>query len=81
MTDISTIEFLEELNKHIDIKGGYEKAAKHFDVSESFLRSVVNCTHLPGTKILNKMKLKPLKTINYRYEKLKGFRYGKRGRL
>ena len=74
MTDISTIEFLAKLNNRIKVKGGYEKAAKYFGVSESFLRSVANAAQLPGYKILDKMKLKPLKTINYRYEKVKGFR-------
>ena len=79
MTDISTKQFLAELNTRIKNLGGYEKAAKYFGVSESFLRSVDNAAQLPGKKILAKMKLKPVKTINYRYEKVKGFRVRVKG--
>lgn len=73
-TDISTLYFLDVLEKEIKFKGGFDKARKHFDVSESFLRSVVNGTNLPGPKILKKLKLEPIKEIRYRYKPLKGFR-------
>ena len=68
MTDISTRKFLSELRKEIELHGGFEEAKKHFDVTETFLRSVVNGTNLPGKKILKKMGYKHLKSIKYRYE-------------
>ena len=47
--------------------GGVAKAAKHFGVQASWLRSVLNMAELPGPRILEALELYPIKTINYRY--------------
>ena len=68
--EISTKQFLSEFSKEIDKLGGPSNAAEHFEVSESFVRGVKNATFLPGRKILEKMKLKPVKQVKYRYQRL-----------
>lgn len=70
MSDISTKQFLKEFDKTIKRLGGVERAAKYWDMSESFVRSVRSAAHLPGKRILKTMNLKPMKEIKYRYERV-----------
>jgi len=68
--DISTKQFIREFESEINRLGGVTEAAKHWKVSPSFVKAVRKGSELPGGKILEAMKLKPIKTIKYRYERI-----------
>ena len=67
--DMTTKQFLKRFDEVVSEKG-FVGAAEYFDVKQDFVRKVHKGQALPGPKILKKMKLKPVKTINYRYEVL-----------
>jgi len=67
---ISTKQFLKNFEKEVKRLGGSKSAAKHFDVTRAFIDNVICARELPGTKILKKMKLRPVRAIKYRYEKI-----------
>lgn len=67
---ISTKQFLEEFNDIVEEKG-IDGAAKYFGVTTQWIRSVRAGNELPGPIILKKMRLIPVKNINYRYERVK----------
>lgn len=67
---ISTKEFLKEFKDLVEDKGGEVEAAKYFGVSRSFVNNVSSGSCLPGGRILSKMKLRPVKEIKYRYERV-----------
>ena len=68
--NIPTRLMIARLKARVREDGGVAKAAKHFGVQPSWLRSVLAMAVLPGPKILMAMNLKPIKTIHYRYELL-----------
>ena len=69
---ISTTKFLSKYRGLVDFvaekPGDFTGAAKQFGISATMVRRVYNAQALPGPKILRYMGLKPIKTINYRYE-------------
>lgn len=69
--EISTKQFLKEFAQFVDYAGGIESAATYWDMSESFIRSVRSGSNLPGKRILDAMKLSPVKEIKYRYKRLR----------
>ena len=71
--EISTKEFLADLRKEVKAFGNnIDDASAYFNVKPSFLRNVLSCRELPGPRILNKMKLEPVKRIRYRYRPIGG---------
>ena len=67
---ISTREFLKEYRKKVDQLGGYHEAAAEWGLSVTMVRSVYKAAKLPGKQICKIMNLKPVKEINYRYERV-----------
>ena len=68
--DISKSQFQRELRAKIKELGGKRKALKVFGITRSLINAVLRGTELPGPSILKVMKLKPIKTISYRYERV-----------
>ena len=68
--EISTKVFLAELKREVKALGGPTKAAKHWGVWPQNVSSALSGASLPVKAILKGMKLKPLKEIKYRYERL-----------
>ena len=69
---ITTKQFLRELDRIVTHFEGVDNTAYYFEVTPSFLRSVISTAELPGKKILSKMLYKADKTINYRYLPIEG---------
>jgi hypothetical protein len=68
--EISTKQFIKELNRMIERMGGIPGAARYWGLSESFIRSVRSGVHLPGKTILKTMDLYPIKEIKYTYRRV-----------
>ena len=67
---ISTKQFLKELNKEVKRLGGASAAAKEWGLWPQQVSQAMTGTKLPSPTILEKLRLKPVKHINYRYERV-----------
>lgn len=67
---ITTKQFLREYRAEVDKHENYTEAAKHFGISRQFVKAVYDAKKIPGPMILAVMGFKPVKEINYRYERV-----------
>ena len=64
---ISKVTFDRMFAKEVKRLGGYKGAAEHFNVSNTFVRGILDGRELPSKRICQHFGLKPLKEIKYRY--------------
>ena len=67
---ISTVEYLAVLRCKVKDAGGDVAAAKAWGIHINNLRAAVKGNRLPGKTLLKQIKLKPVKRILYRYERI-----------
>ena len=68
---ISTKQLLAKLNSEVKRLGGPTKAAKEWGTIPQSVSNAMSAIKLPNEAILKALYLKPIKTINYRYEEAK----------
>ena len=67
---ISKLQFDARLRKLVREKGGTDNAAEFFGISPSFMRNILAARDVASSKVCEKMGLKPVRDIKYRYEDL-----------
>ena len=65
---ISKKQFDARLRRRVRELGGTDKAAEFFEISPSFMRNILALRDVPSPKFCEKMGLKPVREIKYRYE-------------
>ena len=70
MKDISTYQFLKEYREIFNSFNTHKQGGEHFGVSRQHAKAVYDANSIPGPGILKVMDLKPVKEINYRYERV-----------
>jgi len=68
---ITTKQMLARLNAEVKTAGSQAELARLWGVPYQYVSNALSCTKLPSPIMLEKMKLEPVKTINYRYKEVK----------
>ena len=68
---ITTKQMLARLKVEVREAGSQVELARRWGVPYQHVSNALSCTKLPSPTMLEKMKLEPVKTINYRYKDVK----------
>ena len=66
---LSTKQMMAELKRLVDAEGGQMALADKWGITYQSISNCLTGQKLPSPGILKKLKLKPVKRINYRYER------------
>lgn len=65
---ITTLQMLTRLQVAVNEAGSQRALADQWGIPYQNISNALKCSKLPSAGILRGLKLKPVKTINYRYE-------------
>ena len=68
---ITTKQMLARLKVEVREAGSQVELARRWGIPYQYVSNALSCTKLPSRIMLEKMKLEPVKTINYRYKDVK----------